>query len=642
MAWYDKLFGRKAPAPVHQRKYDAAIVSRLTASWTGSALSANAEIYRSIDTLRMRSRDLANNNTYARKFLSMVADNIVGANGFVLQARVYDAPGKPDTGANDGIEAAWQAWCSRGVCDASGQHSFRDMCELLARGAARDGEFMVRILRGRDAGNAFGFALQVLDVDRIDTQYNRVEPDSNEIRMGVEVNQWGRPVAYWLKTAHPGDMWMVSSQNRSDRRIRIPATDIIHRFRADRPEQLRGVPWLHASMTQLNNLGGYEEAAIIAARVGASKMGFFTSPDGDMSPLADGVAENAIPYTDADPGTFGTLPAGYDFQPFNPDYPHAMFGDFVKAALRGAASGMDVSYADLANDLEGVNYSSIRQGCLTERSMWMAKQQWFIDAFLEPVYAEWVKSALAFGQIVLANGSPLPAEKLDKFKGHAWQPRRWQWVDPLKDIEASVAAINAGLKAPQDVAAEMGLDYEDVLVKLKQAEDLRAKIGVVLAVDAAAQPAPAPDPNNDPAVKAAQITADAQVRMAEINREAIKATPAPVPQPINVKVDAPVINQPPIEVNVGASRADIEEINNRMADRIDAAVQKATDMPINVNVEAPVVNITNQVETPVVNLEATIQPADVQLTLPDRKTVTTITRDANGDMTGSTAMESDA
>lgn len=633
MAWYDKFIGKKSP-PLHkQRKYDAAIISRLTSSWAAGNLSANADIYRSLDTLRNRSRDLCQNNTYARKFLSMVADNIVGAGGIVLQARVYDAPGKPDTAANDAVENAWARWSARGVCDASGQYTFRDMCNMLARCAARDGEFMVRILRGRDAGNDFGFSLQILDIDRLDTSFNRVDPNQNDVRMGVEINAYGRPVAYWLKTNHPGDMWLAS-QNRSDRRVRVPAADILHRFMADRPEQLRGVPWMHASMTQLNNLGGYEEAAIIAARVGASKMGFFTSPDGDLSPLADGTDEEAIPYTDADPGTFGTLPAGYDFQPFNPDYPHAMFGDFVKAALRGAASGMEVAYHSLGNDLEGVNFSSIRSGTLEERSLWMAKQQWFIDAFLEPVYLEWIKSALAFGQVTLFNGSALSANKLDKFSSHAWQPRRWQWVDPLKDIEASIAAINAGLKAPQDIAAEMGLDYEDVLVKIKQAEELRDKIGVVLPADLAAQPAVPQDPNDNPAVKAARISADAQVRMAEINRDAIKSVPAPLPQPINVNIGETRIENHPPETRIENHLPETRIENHVPPSVINVAAPDVRIDAIMPEQDAPVVNV---------NVEA-VMPDEMKMAIsamPDRETSTIVVRDQNGNITSSKQVERD-
>ena len=63
-----------------------------------------------------------------------------------------------------------------------------------------------------------------------------------------------------------------------------------------------------------------------------------------------------------------------------------------------------------------------------------------------------------------------------------FQGRRWEWVDPLKDIEADIAAINAGLKSPQSVAAKLGLDYEDLPIEIKAAETMRERLGVVLAI----------------------------------------------------------------------------------------------------------------------------------------------------------------
>ena len=49
-----------------------------------------------------------------------------------------------------------------------------------------------------------------------------------------------------------------------------------------------------------------------------------------------------------------------------------------------------------------------------------------------------------------------------------------------------IAAINAGLKSPQSVAAKLGLDYEDLLVEIKAAEQLRQAIGITLPSELAA------------------------------------------------------------------------------------------------------------------------------------------------------------
>lgn len=467
-----------------RRNYAAAQVNRLTQGWSTVSASANSDIHRSLDAVRARSRKLANDDEYVKKWLAMVTTNVVGPVGFRFQARVYDTPGKPDKLANDAIEGGWTRFCKKGVCDVTGRMGLFGLEQLAIKAAARDGEYLFQIIRGKAASNVFGFALQALDVDRLDTMLNKpAEGAHNAIRMGVELNEYGRPVAYWLKTAHPGDLYQVTSNVQGARHLRVLAEDIIHGFIADRPEQVRGMPWAHAAMIRLNNLGGYEEAAVIAARVGASKMGFFTTPDGQAEVVStgtdDGTADGGLTM-DADPGVFQSLPQGVEFQAFDPDYPTAMYADFVKANLRGIASGLGVAYHALANDLEGVSFSSIRSGTLEERDAWMLIQEWFAESFMDRVHAEFIKSALAFGQLTMPNGSALPLAKMDKFSAHAWQPRRWEWVDPRADIEADITAINAGLKSPQSVAAKLGLDYEDLLQEIKDAQDLRETIGVKL------------------------------------------------------------------------------------------------------------------------------------------------------------------
>jgi capsid protein len=99
----------------------------------------------------------------------------------------------------------------------------------------------------------------------------------------------------------------------------------------------------------------------------------------------------------------------------------------------------------------------------------------------------------------MPNGSALPAGKLQKFSAHQWQARRWDWVDPKADMEANVLKVRAGLVSPQDVAASMGYDFEDVLTSIKAAQDLAAELGVRLTAyegtpGATQAPAPAPAP----------------------------------------------------------------------------------------------------------------------------------------------------
>lgn len=461
------------------RSYAAAQQTRLTSTWTVTSQSIDHDLFRQLKPLRARSRDLMANNDYAKKFKGMVGTHVVGPTGFTIKAGVKEvsANGKItiDTAANSAIENHFYKWSKPRNCDVTGKNSFPSLCRLLIQTVARDGEALVRKVYGKDAG-PYGFQLQVLAVDRLDIDYNRDLGGGYTIRMGVEINPYQKPIAYHILTKHPGDNFY--NTDVAGRYTRVPAEDIYHIFIADDAEQTRGVPWMHSAMLRLQNIGGYEEAAIIAARVGASQMGFFTTPDGNGEAVADGKDAKDGLYTEAAPGEFGVLPEGYDFKPFDPDYPTAMYDPFMKACLRGVASGLNVAYNTLSSDLEGVNFSSIRTGVLEERDNWMVIQNWFIDILLDDVFSEWLRYALLKGAIKNENGAALPAAKYDKFNNAVWKGRRWQWVDPQADIKANIEAVNNRFKSRSDVADELGKDFEENLHSIKAEDELAKTLGV--------------------------------------------------------------------------------------------------------------------------------------------------------------------
>lgn len=601
------------------RRFEGAKTNRLTGAWTTVSTKLDAEIKNDLASLRARARDLSVNDDYARKFLAMVVANVVGPNGFTLQSQVIDPNGQSDSAARKAIESAYWDWCRVGNCETSNKLSFNDFCRLYARTLARDGEVLVR--RIRDSKFEYGYKLQFLDIDRLDVLHNESLANGNMIIMGVELDTYGAPIAYHLLSRHPGE-FMVNHQNALLRE-RVPVSEIFHNYIADRPEQTRGFPWMAAAMQSMKMLAGYREAAIVAARNGASKMGFFVSPDGTANALADGQDEMGEFTTSAEAGTFDVIPQGYQFQKYDPDYPTQNFDSFVKSCIRSISSGLGVAYNGLANDLEGVNFSSIRAGVLDERESWMVIQNHMIETFLRPMFNDWLEMALLKGKCVMPNGSKLPAGKLDKFLVHQWQGRRWQWVDPLKDIEASLAAIRGGLSTPQIVAAQMGLDIEDVIDSLAQANAMAKAAGL-------------PEYTQQPQAPAAPMPAD------DGTKELIQAMAARSLEP-QVQAAAPAVN-----VKVGIDNQQMSDMAREIQDVASETLKQIREdvqnMPIVipapvVNVAAPNVSVTNTVEPTPVTLEANIQPAEITLNMPTRITETTTRRDANGELAGSVSIE---
>jgi lambda family phage portal protein len=459
-----------APARRAQSGFAAADHSRLTAALTSETQFINTTLRYQLRTLRARSRQAAQNNPYAKRFAQMVVDNVCGPVPFRLQAKVKFNSGKLDTVANKAIEREWGAWGRVGACELTGKWSWNTAQRLLVRCLAVDGELLLRKYRGPDYGR-HGYQLQIIDVDRLWEMKNEQLKGGGAIHMGVEVDPTGRPLAYHLLKRKPAQ-WQLGYVHETER---VPADEIIHLFVPDFAEQSRGIPWIYAALLNLVHLGAFEEAAVIAARVGAAQMGVIQSPDGGQT-LANSASQDAQgnPQIDAEPGSFPVLPPGYEMTGWNPKYPDAAIGPFIKACLRGISAGVGVAYHNLANDLEGVNYSSARIGELDERDAWMGLQTFTIEHLHEPLYADWLRTQ------VLAGTLPFDPSRLDKYRDVYWQPRRWAWVDPLKEVRANIEAIEARLKSRTRTIAEQGDDIEDTFDEIAQEEALADEKGIDL------------------------------------------------------------------------------------------------------------------------------------------------------------------
>lgn len=462
-----------APAAPRRRNIDAGMVTRLTQSFSGTTASIDRDIYLRLETVRARSRDLSYNNDYMRKFLALCRTNVVGPAGFSLQVRASFPDGTQDKVGNDAVEMAFWRWSKRGTCEISRKFSFTQLCQLAVQAVARDGECLIR---KTNSGNQFEFALQLIDIDRLDTAKNEFLPDGRIIKMGVELSAQGEPLAYHLKRAHPGDS--LGHTYRSSETERVPARDVYHIGVFERPEQTRCLPWAVSAILRLEHLGAFEEAAVIASRVGAAKMAYWSTDEADGMTFADGQGPDGQLFTDLEPGQIGIAPTGSKLETINWEYPHALYDTFVKACIRGIASGIGVSYASLANDLTSVSYSSIRSGVLDERDQWMTLQGWFIESFLEPLFADWLQQALLTRQIITASGGVVTADKYAKFNYPHWRGRRWQWVDPRNDVEAAVTAVREGLRSRRDIVSEQGRDLEEVWNDLAAEQALAAELGI--------------------------------------------------------------------------------------------------------------------------------------------------------------------
>lgn len=457
--------------------------SRLTYDWNATRTHIDEELKGNLVRLRARGRELARNNSYVRQYLNLLRWNVVGPRGMDYQAQVRNNDGSLSKGFNDRLEACWSEWWSAPTVDK--KQTGVEFAGLALETVANEGEAFIRFHRGRP-GDRYGIALELIDPDRVDEQYFRYPGDGVEIRMGVEIDEYGRPLAYHVWDHPVGLVSMVPAQ----RRERVPASDILHLFKLVRTNQTRGVTWHAANMFTLNMIDHYEEAELTAARLHASTSMVLTRKQDTVgAPLGD---ENGKVEFDANPGSVLIAPEGYDFNTWDPQHPSPNVAPFLKAMLRKAASGWGISYNQLANDLEGVNFSSMRSGLLSERDTWRGHQEWLIEALMRPTHRQWLAMAAITGEVVL------DARPFARFLEANWIPRGWGYVNPKDEVDADLVEISAGLTSRKRVAAERGQDIEQIFEELRQEQELAAQYGIDISGQSKPKPAESPAASETP------------------------------------------------------------------------------------------------------------------------------------------------
>lgn len=477
------------------RSFEAAETPAWVESWPTHAAPINDELSRQLPIMRARARGQARNNEWAVNYLLKLDDNVLGEHGIRLQMRLAKRGGAQDKKLNAVIEALWAEWGKD--CETSGL-SWREVESAALAGLPRDGELLYRYIRG--AGR-FGIRIQLLDPALLDITVHR-DWQGRRVRMGVEIDDDGRPVAYWLRMTRVGEA--ADDIITVGRHVRIPASQIRHRFIKPEPGQLRGYPWLAAGAQRLWLLADFDRSAAVASSNAAKRQGFFWTPSGEAPQgFADTIVSSVVEtakaagkeltadelkavmaaaekYNTTVPGQFDTLPHGTQFAPFESKWPDINAEGYVRQQLRGWSAARGVSYVSLGNDLAEVNYSSAQVGILAERDHYKRLQA---DLALRWLHADVLATVLP---TLILHEPRLAPSRTDAYLAAAtWQPRRWQPVDPVKAAKANETNLALRLTSRRRLILERGEDPDEIAAEIAEEEKLYGP------VKATPEPAPA-------------------------------------------------------------------------------------------------------------------------------------------------------
>lgn len=439
-------------------EYDSTTRSYRAAKLRGGGISTspNTELRFALPILRNLSRASVRDDPTAAGYLDIMENNVIGPSGIQLQVNLpknrQRQSSQRDTIKNKElqIEKLFQQWGRK--CDASETLNWDQVQRLILRSLIEDGEAFVRmvVIDGQ-------LRLEIIPTDRVDLNYERPTNNggSSFWVLGVELNNWRRPLRYAILSYDPSDASFTNVTN--DRYYRfVPAADVLHIFKPLRIGQVRGVPYLTPALTLLRHLERYEENTVIRARASAGGVAYIKT---DSIPDVD--EDNPKrKLRDIQPGKYEYI--GENDEIVVPDWraPSNEHATYITTTLRTAATGLGVSYETLSSDYSKSNFSSSRMASIKERNYFKVMQNLMIETLCKPVFEKFIDTEIRNGRLSLSNEQLRTIQNND---GYSFVPRTFNYIDPQKEVAANIDAVNANLKTLKDVITENGGDFEKTM-----------------------------------------------------------------------------------------------------------------------------------------------------------------------------------
>ena len=459
--------------------FDATSGQRRLKGFTTSRAHVNALIAASGPEMNARARWLVRNNGYAANAIESWAANTVG-DGISPNSSIAQAARK------DAVQRLWLAWTDD--ADAEGLTDFYGLQRRAAREVFMTGEVFLRFRPRRvEDGLVVPLQVQMLPSEMLPLNHNAIDGNGNTVRQGIEFDRVGRRVAFHFLRRHPGDS---TDPGLSGETVRVPASEVLHVIDPVEAGQLRGVSRFAPAIVKLFLLDQYDDAELDRKKVAAMYAMFVTSPAPD-NPLAPPDEEYEVA-----PGQVVRLDPGEDVTVSAPADSGSTYEPFQYRTLLQISAALGIPYGYLSNDGAKGNFSNSRLSLIEFRrrvSAWQHSVMVF--QMCRPVWARFMDTAVLAGALRLPGYDRRRAEYL----ACNWLPTKWDWVDPLKDANAEIAQIEAGLKSRTQAIAERGYDAEQVDAEIARERDRERRLGLDFRRPGSPAQAPgAVDPNADP------------------------------------------------------------------------------------------------------------------------------------------------
>jgi lambda family phage portal protein len=455
--------------------------------WRPMRIGSDQQAADERETIVERSLDLAQNDPNAAGVVDTFASTIVGTGLRPHPKLDSDALGLDDEQVGrieQEQKQAFKIWDP--FADAANRMSFSQIQFLAQRMIVQYGEFLFLVPMLKDKSRPYSLALQVVNPLRLKTPVDLLR-DSN-IKDGIELGKYGEPRAYWIKKSQNT---VARIADISTNFVRIPAMaghrfKVLHGFPILEPEQIRGIPFFSPAMKMFRDLSDYLDAELVSNIVTAAFSVFIET--GASDPFGTAQAMQTITetgyksdsstyenrYEEIEPGAVVYGNTGEKPHTIEADRPGRTFEPFIKSILKAIANSQGIPYPVLFKDFDGMTYASYRSAMLEAWRVFKSRRKWLGEKLCRPVYNMLIEEAYLRNNI-----------KMRMFYKNFWQYMQCEWIgppkgqiEPIKEVQAEILAINNRLKSREESLLEQGREFKPTMVQIEKEEALLDELDI--------------------------------------------------------------------------------------------------------------------------------------------------------------------
>lgn len=459
-------------------------------NWVPQRLYSTQQEARDREAIVARSVDLTNNDPHAAGVVDMFAATVAGSGLQPIPSSDASMLGleKEQVRKLQGQQRSiYRRWYR--LADATGRMSFGGIQYLCIRNLVEHGEYLMLLYMIDNPVRPYSLACHVINPQRLKTPVDKI--NDPRIRDGIEIGDYGEPVAYWIKLSSQSSS-AATLPDTSENFRRIPASvghrlNVIHRFVTREPEQVRGIPLLAPSMKFFRDLNDYLDTELVSNIV-ASAISLFIELQPGNDPLNIGRnlstfterglnqtgTESEIRYQEMEPGMVMYGNTGEKPHLLSPDRPGTTFDPFTKIIKKAIAMGINIPYPVAFKDPESVNFAGFRSAMLDAWRVFMIHRTWLGEDTCQPIYTMLMEEGFLRGELEADNFYL----NIDAITHCDWRGSPKGDIEPIKAVQADVLAIQNNIKTRAEAIAERGGDLRSTFDQLQEEQDMMRERGL--------------------------------------------------------------------------------------------------------------------------------------------------------------------